>query len=74
MAERLSRRGKSRAFLEGFLSVFDVFGAMRPDLRRPAPANGDWLQRDLEAIRKDWEAVGQDMHAAIREVERQLSR
>lgn len=53
-----------KSFLLGFASLFDVLGALAASPRpRVTPA-----QADLEAMRSDWEAVGNDLRFAIDQV------
>jgi hypothetical protein len=59
MKDKPSKNSALRAFLKGFMSAFDITGGVEtPDL-----ATG-W-KRDGEAIRGDWQRVGDDMRRAM---------
>jgi hypothetical protein len=62
--------GKKRvlglAFWKGFFSVFDLWGTSRD--HESYEYNADDLspeELDYQAIKKDWEMVGQDLQSAI---------
>jgi hypothetical protein len=59
MKDKGSKSGKFRAFLDGFMSAFDITGGVKT----PDPTTG-W-ERDGEAIRGDWQRVGDDMRRAM---------
>ena len=55
------KNGKTRAFLDGFMSAFDISGQAlisTPDLNAG-------FQQDREAIKGDWQRVGDDMRRAM---------
>ena len=60
MKQHNNRIKSIRSFLKGVGSGFDLFSPPKP-----YP-----FKSDAEAIRSDWEAVGQDMWKAIRHFER----
>lgn len=53
-----ARRSPWAAFRDGVGSIFDLYGRRR----RPRPRS------DAEAMRHDWQMVGQDLHAALAQV------
>ena len=53
-----ARRSRWAAFLDGMGSIFDIYGRRR----WPRPMS------DAEAMRHDWQMVGQDLYAALAEV------
>jgi hypothetical protein len=59
MKDKPTKNSALRAFLRGFASAFDITGGVEvPDLTT------GW-QRDGEAIRGDWQRVGDDMRRAM---------
>jgi hypothetical protein len=59
MKDQPSKTSALRAFLNGFMSAFDLTGGVKT----PDPATG-W-ERDGAAIRGDWQRVGDDMRRAM---------
>ncbi|MDR1030007.1 MAG: hypothetical protein LBL76_03950 [Treponema sp.] len=61
MNDKILKNGRLRAFLDGFSSAFDLSGQtfiVLPDL-------DSGFQKDREAIKGDWETVGNDMCRAM---------
>jgi hypothetical protein len=61
MNDKIPKNGKVGAFLDGFMSAFDLSGQAFisiPDLNAG-------FQADREAIRGDWQRVGDDMRRAM---------
>jgi hypothetical protein len=61
MKDKTPKNSKVRAFLDGFMSAFDISGQTFisvPDL-------DTGFQRDREAIKGDWQRVGNDMRRAM---------
>jgi len=52
---------KFPTFLKGFASAFDITGQTLLDF--PDLKNG--FQRDAEALRRDWQRVGNDLRTAM---------
>jgi len=52
---------KLPTFLKGFASAFDITGQTLLDL----PDFNTGFQRDAEALRGDWQRVGNDLRAAM---------
>jgi hypothetical protein len=52
---------KLPAFLKGFASAFDITGQTLLDL----PDFSAGFQRDAEALRRDWQRVGNDLRMAM---------
>lgn len=59
---------KLRNLLIGMGSVFDLFPGPRKPLHFPRPVS------DEEAIRSDWQAVGDDLRAAMKKVDLEQER
>jgi hypothetical protein len=60
------------AFLTGFFSVFDLWGTSSN--HDPYKYNPDDLppeELDYQAIKKDWEMVGQDLQSAMTQYEQE---
>jgi len=53
-------RDKS-GFWNGFGNIFNVYGGRDDDYDTTTP----WWVRDREAIRQDWEKIGDDFRAAL---------
>lgn len=66
-------RSKWRAFWEGFGRAFDLFGtSYSPRKPKLFPyKNGD-ASSDAEAIRKDWEVIGEDLRTAMEKLDQEL--
>jgi hypothetical protein len=61
MNNKVSKNGKVQVFLNGFMSAFDISGQALisiPDLE-------SGFQKDREAIRGDWQRVGDDIRHAM---------
>lgn len=58
------------SFFQGVVSIFNFGGALRQEFDK-SPSQG--LREDAEAIRGDWERVGQSLRWAISEVQNEES-
>jgi hypothetical protein len=61
MSDKMPENGKIQSFLDGFMSAFDLSGQALisiPDLNAG-------FQKDCEALRGDWQRVGDDMRRAM---------
>jgi hypothetical protein len=61
MTDKKAKSGKTQAFLNGFMSAFDISG--QAFISIPDLDNG--FQKDCEALRGDWQRVGDDMRHAM---------
>jgi hypothetical protein len=61
MNDKMLRKGKARSFLDGFMSAFDMSG----QTFIPIPDLDSGFQKDREAIKGDWQRVGDDMRRAM---------
>jgi hypothetical protein len=61
MKDQPSKIGALRAFLKGFASAFDISGQSLISI----PDLDSGFQQDREAIRGDWQRVGDDMRRAM---------
>ena len=69
MARKYRRFNYARpSFIEGMARIFDFAGALDYHPRPNPENNCDWA-KDAEAIRSDWEAVGQYIWDAIGQFE-----
>lgn len=60
---------KVRNIIIGMASIFDLFPAPRP-LSRPK-----FMDRtDEEALRSDWQAVGDDLRTAMKKMDEEIDR
>ena len=51
-----------KAFWKGFCSVFDIFGTLHET------SELSYIKDDAEALRNDWEVIGQDMYDVFGQV------
>jgi hypothetical protein len=61
MNTTLSKEGRLRGFLKGFMSAFDLSGQSLISI----PDLDSGFQQDYEAIKGDWIRVGDDMRRAM---------
>jgi hypothetical protein len=61
MKDKPAKNNKLRAFLKGFTSAFDITGQSFISI----PDLDSGFQRDSEALRGDWQRVGDDMRRAM---------
>jgi hypothetical protein len=61
MDDKMPKNGKARAFLDGFMSAFDLSGQTFISI----PDLDAGFQEDREAIRGDWQRIGDDMRRAM---------
>jgi hypothetical protein len=61
MKDKTLNNGKMWAFWDGFASAFDISG----QLFLPIPDLDTGFQQDREAIRGDWQRVGDDIRRAM---------
>jgi hypothetical protein len=61
MNDKTAKNGKIQAFLKGFMSAFDISGQAFISI----PDLDAGFQKDREAIRGDWQRVGDDMRRAM---------
>jgi hypothetical protein len=59
MNNKKSKNSAISAFLKGFASAFDITGGVE------TPDPNDGFRKDTEAIRGDWQRVGDDMRRAM---------
>lgn len=59
--ERYTFKNRSRSFLRGMARAFDMFGVMQD--KRDFPRSS--IESDIEALRSDWDAVGNDIRKAM---------
>ncbi len=65
---RNTLRRSLRNILTGMGSILNLFPAPRPPLTRPK-----FLDRtDEEALASDWQAVGDDMRTAMKQVDKEI--
>jgi hypothetical protein len=67
MNDKMPKTGKIRAFLNGFMSAFDISG--QPFISIPDLDAG--FQADCDAIKGDWEQIGGDLRRAMDMVSRE---
>jgi hypothetical protein len=61
MNNKKSKNGKIYSFLDGFMSAFNISGQAFISI----PDLDSGFQKDCEAIRGDWQRVGDDMRRAM---------
>ncbi|MDR1100022.1 MAG: hypothetical protein LBL28_06015 [Treponema sp.] len=61
MSDKTLEKGKVRAFLNGFMSAFDISGHALISI----PDLDSGFKKDREALRGDWQRVGEDMRRAM---------
>jgi hypothetical protein len=61
MIGKTPKNGRVRAFLDGFMSAFDMSGQTFISI----PDLDAGFQEDREAIKGDWQRVGDDMRRAM---------
>jgi hypothetical protein len=61
MNDKTLKNGRVRAFLDGFISAFDIRGQTFISI----PDLDSGFQKDREAIKGDWQRVGDDMRRAM---------
>lgn len=66
-AAKTNRQAFWIAFLKGFAAPMTLFhSAPAPEIRPLPPLNTPWANRtDVEALRGDWERVGNNMKRAV---------
>lgn len=69
---RLAPSKRTHPLIEGMLRAFDLFGARNQESRYHRFDNA--AQADAEAMRSDWERIGQDYKAAARKFEKAYGR
>jgi hypothetical protein len=67
MKDKPSKSNGFHAFLKGFASAFDITGQAFISI----PDLDTGFQRDCEALRGDWQRVGDDMRRAMNVVARE---
>jgi hypothetical protein len=61
MNDKTPKKDKVRSFLSGFISAFDISG--QAFISIPDLESGFW--KDREAIKGDWQRVGDDMRRTM---------
>jgi hypothetical protein len=61
MNDKTLKKGKVQSFLNGFMSAFDISGQTFISI----PDLDSGFQQDREAIKGDWQRVGDDMRRAM---------
>jgi hypothetical protein len=60
----LGWKSKLRDYLDGFLGAFDFHPVSRRNL---------FVRDDADALRRDWEKVGEDLRKAMKDMDREIA-